>query len=279
MASSIFTSMMRTMPSAAATTSSASGLAIARERRLGRGAVERHASAEKIVGGQIAEQQIAVGDRRRRAAAAVAGRTGHRAGALRADFEHAEAIDSGDGAAAGAHGVDVHHRHGEVAAFDLAAAGEDRLAVLDQRHVARGAAHVESDDVAESRLAAGGDAGGDAAGRPGQHRRHRFARGVGECRHAAVRLHDVFLPRGDAGAGEAAIEVGDVTREDRLQIGVDDRRARAGNIRGSAAGFPTTAKRCSPAIPRAQCRARAPRARDAGTRTTGTPRALRSFAP
>src|ERR1700720_3822092 len=50
-------------------------------------------------------------------------------------------------AAAGADGVDVHHRQREIAAFDLAAAGHERLAVLDQRDVAGRAAHVEGDDV------------------------------------------------------------------------------------------------------------------------------------
>ena len=73
--------------------------------------------------------------------------------------------------------------------------------------------------------AAGIGARGDAAGRAGQHRGHRVARGRGEGRHAAVRLHDVFLPRRDAGLGQPAVELGDVAREDRLQIGVDDRRA------------------------------------------------------
>jgi hypothetical protein len=34
-----------------------------------------------------------------------------------------------------------------------------------------------------------------------------------------------YLPRRHAGGGEAAVELRDVTRQDRLQIGVDDRRA------------------------------------------------------
>ena len=72
----------------------------------------------------------------------------------------------------------------------------ERLAVLDQRHVAGGAAHVEGDDVLEAGHAAGIGAGGDAAGRAGQHGGDGLARGGGEGRHAAVRLHDVFLPRG-----------------------------------------------------------------------------------
>ena len=46
-----------------------------------------------------------------RAAAAVGGRAGHRAGAARSDAEGAAVIDIGDRAAAGADRVDVDHRH------------------------------------------------------------------------------------------------------------------------------------------------------------------------
>ena len=90
MASSIFTSMMRTMPSAAADDIERELFGDARRPPLGLGVVERHAAAEKIVGTQIAEQEIAVGDRRRFAATAVTSRARHRAGALRTDFEDAE---------------------------------------------------------------------------------------------------------------------------------------------------------------------------------------------
>src|SRR6202044_2799470 len=66
---------------------------------------------------------------------------------------------------------------------------------------------------------------GDAGGRPGQHRGDGGACRGRKRRHAAVRLHDVFLPGGDAGAGQAAIEALDIACQDRLQVGVDDRRA------------------------------------------------------
>ena len=279
-ASSIFTSMMRTMPSAASATPMPSGFATLLSTACRAAAdVEPHPAAEEIVLAQVPEHEIAVGDGRHLAAARVAGRARHGAGALGPDLEHAEAVDAGDGAAAGAHGVDVHHRHREVAAFDLAAARDRGLAVLDQRHVAGGAAHVEGDDVLEAGHAAGIGAGGDAAGRAGQHGGHGLARGGGERRHAAVRLHDVFLPRREAGLVEAALELRDVARQDRLQVGVDDGRATAGSTRGSAARCRTRARCCSPASPRRRSRARAPRARDAGTRTAGTPRATRSSAP
>ena len=60
---------------------------------------------------------------------------------------------------------------------------------------------------------------------PDKHGGDGAAGGGGERRHAAVRLHDVFLPGGDAGAGETLVELRDVAREDRLQVGVDDGRA------------------------------------------------------
>ena len=208
MASSILTSMMRTMPSAAAARVMPSGCATASRSPSAPRRRRAASAAEEIVAAEIAEHQVAVGDGRHVAAAAVAGRARHRAGALRPDLQLAEAVDPGDGAAAGAHRVDVHHRHRDVAALDLAAAGDERLAVLDQRDVAGGAAHVEGDDVLEAGHAAGIGAGGDAAGRPRQHRGHRLARGGREGRHAAVRLHDVFLPRRDAGARRAGGRAG-----------------------------------------------------------------------
>ncbi len=189
------------------------------------GGVEPHAPAEEIVGAEITEHQVAIGDGRHRAAAAVAGGARRGAGALRPDLERAEAVDRRDGAAARAHGVDVEHRYRQIAPFDLAAAGDQRLARLDQRHVARRAAHVEGDDVRESGRAAQMGARRHPAGRPRKHGGDGAARGGRERRHAAVRLHDVFLPRGDARLGQAPIELTDVAREDRLQIGVDDGRA------------------------------------------------------
>ena len=196
-ASSIFTSMMRTMPSAASTDAHAERLRdlASRPRVRALPASSRILPPRKLSSLRWPStrlQSVMVGIV---AAARVAGRARHRAGALRADLQHAEAVDARDGAAAGAHRVDVHHRHRDVAAFDLAAARDERLAVLDQRDVAGGAAHVEGDDVLEAGHAARIGAGGDAAGRAREHRGHRLARRGGEGRHAAVRLHDVFLPR------------------------------------------------------------------------------------
>jgi hypothetical protein len=100
------------------------------------GCVEPHPPAEEAILAQITQDQVAIGDGRHFAAAPVAGRPRHGAGALRPDLQRPEAVDLRHRATAGAHGVDVQHGHREVAFRNLSARREQRLAVLDQRHVA-----------------------------------------------------------------------------------------------------------------------------------------------
>ena len=69
-------------------------------------AVERHRPAEEVVGVEIAEDQVRVGDGRQRAAAAVARRPRARARGRRPDLEHADRVDPRDRAAAGADALD-----------------------------------------------------------------------------------------------------------------------------------------------------------------------------
>ena len=198
-------------------------LALERRARLPR--IEPQLAAEEIMLAQIAQHEIAVGDGRHLAAAAIARRARHCARALWADLQQSETIDAGDGAAAGAHGIDVQHGHGEIAAFDLAAARNERLAVLDQRHVAGRAAHVEGDGVLPLQRARQRGACRDPAGGAGEHGGDGSARGGCEGGHPAVRLHHVFLSRSDPGVGKPVLEPGDIERENGLQIGVDDGRA------------------------------------------------------
>ena len=92
------------------------------EFRPGGPGVKRPVGARAEDGGeefraQLAGHDIGVGDRQR-AAAAVGGRAGVGAGALRAD-PHAGAVDLQDRAAARRHGVDVHHRRPHPHAGDL----------------------------------------------------------------------------------------------------------------------------------------------------------------
>ena len=99
------------------------------------------------VGQQLADHQVGVGDRER-AAAAVAGGAGIGAGTLGPDAE-ALAVEGDDRAAAGGHGVDLHHRRAHPHARDLGVEGalEGAGIVGD---VGRGAAHVEADDPLEA---------------------------------------------------------------------------------------------------------------------------------
>ena len=114
--------------------------------------VERHLAAEEAVGAEPAEHQVGVGHGRLRAAAAVAGRAGHRAGALRADAQRA-VLDARDRAAAGADLENVHHgdlhRQRLVVAADQRLRGGQRLALVDDAGLGGGAAHVEGDGVVE----------------------------------------------------------------------------------------------------------------------------------
>src|SRR6202035_3075428 len=96
------------------------------DRDLRARGIEPHAAAEEIVGAEKPERKIAVRDGRP-ITAAVAGGARHCARAVRPDLERTEGVDARDGAAAGAHRVDVHHRHRDVAAFDLAAVRYERL--------------------------------------------------------------------------------------------------------------------------------------------------------
>jgi hypothetical protein len=97
-------------------------------------------------------------------AAAVAGRAGHRAGAVRADAG-AGAVEVEDGTPAGGDRVDRHHRRAHPHAGHHRLEGALELAVVE-RDVGGGAAHVEADDLAEARHGGGARRTDDAAGRP-----------------------------------------------------------------------------------------------------------------
>ncbi len=116
------------------------------KRQARRLEVEPHRAAEEEGRVDPAEQQRAVGHRRRAAAGAVAGRPRRRARALRADVEQAARVDPGDRAAAGADALDVDRgkaRH--VAAEALAEPGLARpgdAALAHEADVVAGAAGI-----------------------------------------------------------------------------------------------------------------------------------------
>ncbi len=133
----------------------------------------------------LAQHDVAVGDGER-PAAPVAGRPRHRAGGLRPDPE--TAVDEGaDGAAACRDRIDPHHRRAQPHAGDacfivaLIAAGI-------MGNVGGGAAHVEADHFAKTRLLGGAGEANNAAGRTGQYR--ILAAKQRAVRQPAARLHE-----------------------------------------------------------------------------------------
>ena len=124
------------------------------------GGVQRHLAAEEERGVQPAEDQVGVGDGRRGAAAAVAGRARPRACAARAHAERAARVDPRFAAATGAdlHQIDHRRADGIAAAAalaerghrlgaDLDLGGQPELAVLDEADLGGRPAHVERHHV------------------------------------------------------------------------------------------------------------------------------------
>jgi len=188
---------------------------------------------------QEAEHGVGVGDGRLAAAQVVAGRTGRGAGAARPDLEQAAGVDVGDAAAARADFGDVDRGDAQhlptfptrLAALAHAAADVvlERLepaAVLDQRCLGGGAAHVEGDEIPVAGLARQVGAGEYARRRPRFDDVHRpSARRRG--RHdPAVGLHDQNLAA-IAELLESALQPTQVALHDRHQIGIDRGRAAA----------------------------------------------------
>ena len=158
--------------------------------------VDRRVDRQQPLRVEPPEQQIGVGDRRLRAAAAVADRARAGAGAFRPDLDQPGGVDAGDRAAAGADRVHGHHRHMDRhGIFDLDLVGDRRLGVADQRHVGRGAAHVVGDEVVEAGAPARIGGGDDAGGRARHHGLRRLARHEAGRDHAAIAVHDQEVAR------------------------------------------------------------------------------------
>ena len=121
----------------------------------------------KVLGLDLSDADISVGDRQR-AAAAVAGGAGIGAGGVRADA-HTGAIEVQNGAAAGRHGVDRHHRCSHPNAGDRGLEGALEGAGV-QRDVGGGAAHVEADDLVQPGHRGGARGADDASGGAGEDR-------------------------------------------------------------------------------------------------------------
>ena len=116
--------------------------------------VEPHLAAEEISGIEPAQHQIGVGHRRLGAAAAVAGRAGHRARAARPDIEAVLVVEPGDRAAADADLENVDDvaadREARIGPADMIDRFHRVAAALDHRAFRRRAAHVEGDQIVDA---------------------------------------------------------------------------------------------------------------------------------
>ncbi len=189
---------MRRKPSAAARGSCPARSAANARPRTAR--VQRLVAVRAEDGGEmrrldLADHDVGVGDRQR-PAAAVAGRAGIGARAVRPDAE-ARAVEMQQRAAARRDRVDRHHRRPDAHAGDLGLERTLERAVV-QRHVGAGAAHVEADDAVEPGRLRGARRADDAARRPGQDR--VLAAERGGVRQAAVGLHEIQLHAGQLAA-------------------------------------------------------------------------------
>ena len=78
-------------------------------------AIDRHAAAQEGLGAQGAADQVGIGDGRLDATPPITRRPRLGPGAARPDPQHAAFIEPDDGAAAGAHRVDIKHRDADSA--------------------------------------------------------------------------------------------------------------------------------------------------------------------
>ena len=166
-----------------------------RRSRTSRGlaGLEPHLAAEEVSGIEPAQHEVGVGDGRFGAAAPVAGRPGHRAGAARPDIKTALVVEPGDRAAADADFENVDHvaadREARIRPADVIDRFHGVAAALDHRAFRRGAAHVERDEVIDTEQMAVACRADAAADRTGLHERDRLAAAAFGRNDAAVRAH------------------------------------------------------------------------------------------
>ena len=132
--------------------------------RVRRVRIEAHRAAEKALRVDVAEHDQCIGHRRARAAPAVAGRPGRRSRRLRPHAQKAHGVDPPDGTAARSDRLDIHHGQCRPDAHEVAAAAPQCLAILDDGHVERGAAHVATHGIRRT----GGPTHGERADHAGR---------------------------------------------------------------------------------------------------------------
>ena len=193
--------------------------------RAAAAAIERHRAAEEAGGVDAAEHDVGVGHGGLGAAARVAHGAGIGARALRAEGERAARVDPGDGAAAGAHLLDVDHRDAQrVAVHVVLVRGLDEAAVDDGALRGR-AAHVERDEPVRAEDSREARAARGARRRPRLHRVHGLRPGRLEREGPAIGLRDEHLAA-EAAPAEGPAERAEVAVHDGPDVGVDDGGAR-----------------------------------------------------
>ena len=190
--------------------------------RLGRGlGVEGHRADERRA--EPSEHDVRVRVGRLRPAAPVARRPGVGARRLRPVVQRAGLVDPGERAATGADRQHLDGREADrVAVLDVPLLRRAQLAVVDERDVGRGAAHVEPDGVPEAArrrdVASGDRARRDAgAGEPESEPGRRPWR-----HHAAARVQKEQVSV-VAAFGQPLAEAADVAADEGREDGVRDR--------------------------------------------------------
>ena len=186
--------------------------------------IDRPRDRLQLAGVKTAKNHVGVGDRRQIAATPVADGPRVGAGALRPDLEEAGFVDPRDRPAAGADGADIDHRNVDRhRIFDLDLVRHRRLAVADQRHVCRGAAHVIADEVRPVGAAPGIGGGNHAGGRPRHNGLRRLANHPVRRDGAAIAVHHQKLAA-IAAIGKLVGEPLHIPLQKRLHRGVHRRR-------------------------------------------------------
>ena len=199
--------------------------------RLGRGlGIQGKFAADQPVRIQVSEHEAGVGNGRRTPAAAITGRAGIAAGAVRSDLDQPETVDPRNAATARADldQVDGGGLDRDAAALlepriarHFIAAGQDRLAVEDDRGLGRGAAHVESQHLRPADPA--GDTGrGEDSGRRAA--LQQFDRAADRRLHAQTPAvgRDEMPWRADAALLQQPVQAPDIAGNPRAQIGIGD---------------------------------------------------------
>ncbi|MPL86103.1 hypothetical protein SDC9_32079 [bioreactor metagenome] len=197
------------------------------DRAAGFRDVQRQPPADEPVGVQIAQNQVRVGGRRLLAALIVAGRARFRARRLRPHLQQPDLVDPADRAAARAQGLDLDHRDADAIAQEVDVLRDIGAAVAGQGDVKRRAAHVDGDDVLHPPGLAEIQRRLRCRGRARVDRIDRLVRHHPAKRQPAVRL-EVAHRGARAERLEIAVDLLDIAREDRRQIGVHDRGRGAG---------------------------------------------------